>query len=143
MPGRGELTDRAWKEIEPLLPANGNGRRWRDHRQVINGILWRLRTGAPWRDMPERYGPWETAHERLRLWTMDGTWARILEHAVVKDDAIGNVEWTISVDSSAVRVHQHAAGARKKGDAKQIRSRPSLWQENAWEIGRASCRGRG
>lgn len=115
-----------------MLPANGNGRRWRDHRQVINGILWRLRTGAPWRDMPERYGPWKTAHERLRLWTMDGTWARILEHAVVKDDAIGNVEWTISVDSSAVRVHQHAAGARKKGDAKQIRSRPSLWQENAW-----------
>ncbi|MGH3389003.1 MAG: transposase [Actinomadura sp.] len=54
---RGELTDRAWARLEPLLPAaDGRGRRWRNHRQVINGILWRLRTGSPWRDVPERYG---------------------------------------------------------------------------------------
>lgn len=133
MPGRGELTDKAWREIEPLLPSNGRGRRWREHRQVINGILWKLRTGAPWRDMPERYGPWKTAHERLRIWTMDGTWEKILEHAVVKDDAIGEVEWAISVDSSVVRVHQHGAGARKKGAAHHRRSRPSQWRENAWD----------
>jgi transposase len=115
MAGRGELTDKAWAHIEPLLPPSRRGRQWRDHRQVINGILWKLRTGAPWRDLPERYGPWKTAHERLRKWTADGTWERILDEAVVKDDSIGNVEWIISVDSSAVRAHQHAAGARKKG----------------------------
>lgn len=67
--------------------------------------------------MPERYGPWKTAHERLRKWTADGTWDRILEHVIVKDDAVGAVEWTFSIDSSSVRAHQHAAGARKKGAA--------------------------
>ncbi|WP_425470665.1 IS5 family transposase [Saccharothrix australiensis] len=115
--GRGELTDRAWAAIEPLLPVSGRGRRWRDHRQVINAILWKLRTGAPWRDLPERYGPWKTAHERLRLWTADGTWQRILDRVIVKDDSVGGLEWIVSVDSSVVRAHQHAAGARKKGDA--------------------------
>jgi transposase len=113
--GRGELTDKAWAVIEPLLPANGGGRRWRDHRQVINAILWKLRTGAPWRDLPERYGPWKTAHERLRKWTADGTWDKILQAAIVKDDAVGEVEWVLSIDSTVVRAHQHAAGARKSG----------------------------
>jgi transposase len=84
---------------------------------VINAILWKLRTGAPWRDLPERYGPWKTAHERLRIWTSDGTWDRILDHVIVKDDSVGNVEWTVSIDSSSVRAHQHSAGARKKGAA--------------------------
>ena len=114
--GRGELTDAAWARIEPLLPsARRRGGQWRDHRQVINGILWKLRTGAPWRDLPERYGSWKTAHERLRRWTADGTWDRILDEVIVKDDAVGNVEWVFSIDSSSVRAHQHAAGARKKG----------------------------
>ena len=84
---------------------------------MINAILWKLRTGAPWRDLPERYGPWKTAHERLRKWTADGTWDRILEAVIVKDDAVGQVEWIVSVDSTVVRAHQHAAGARKKGAA--------------------------
>jgi transposase len=84
-----------------------------------------LRTGAPWRDLPERYGPWKTAHERLRIWTRDGTWDRILDHVIVKDDPVGNVEWTISIDSSNVRAHQHSAGARKKGAAPPPGSRTS------------------
>ena len=114
--GRGELTDKAWARIEPLLPPiESGGRQWRDHRQVINAILWKLRTGAPWRDLPERYGPWKTAHERLRIWTADGTWDRILDQVIVKDDAVGNVEWTFSIDSSNVRAHQHSAGARERG----------------------------
>ena len=117
--GRGEVTDKAWARIEPLLPTgSGPGRRWRDHRQVLNAILWKLRTGAPWRDLPERYGPWKTAHERLRLWTADGTWQKILDEVIVKDDSVGEVEWVISVDSSVVGAHQHAAGARKKGAAR-------------------------
>ena len=113
--GRGELTDKAWAVIEPLLPqSDGRSGRWRDHRQVINGILWKLRTGAPWRDLPERYGPWKTCHERLSRWSADGTWDKVLARAQVRDDGIP-VEWTVSVDSSVVRAHQHAAGARKKG----------------------------
>ncbi|WP_327368545.1 IS5 family transposase [Streptomyces sp. NBC_01217] len=116
MAGRGELTDAAWEQIRPLLPAvDGRGRPWRDHRQVIDGVLWRLRTGAPWRDLPERYGPWQTAYERFARWEADGTWARLLEHAQVRDDAVGRIEWTVSVDSTINRAHQHAAGARKKG----------------------------
>jgi transposase len=111
---RGELTEAAWEKIAPLLAQAGqrNGR-WRDHRQVINAILWKLRTGAPWRDMPERYGPWKTAHERLRRWTADGTWDRLLAHVQTKDDAVGEVVWVVQVDSSVVRAHQHAAGARR------------------------------
>ncbi len=123
MVGRGELTDKAWAVIEPLLPleTGQRGGRWRPHRQVINAILWKERTGAPWRDLPERYGPWKTAHERLRKWTADGTWDRILEHVIVKDDSIGtfedNIEFIVSIDSTSIRAHQHAAGARKKGAA--------------------------
>ena len=131
MVGRGELTDKAWTRIAPLLPVSGRGGQWRDHRQVLNGILWKLRTGAPWRDLPGRYGPWKTAHERLRKWTMDGTWERILAEVVVKGDAVGEVEWIISVDSTVVRAHQHAAGARKKGAVRQ-RSSPSSWTGKDW-----------
>lgn len=112
MVGRGVVTDVAWARIEPLLPFSGRGGQWRDHRQVLDGILWTLRTGAPWRDVPGRYGPWKTAHERLRKWTMDGTWEAIPADAVVKDDAVGEVQWMISVDPTVVRAHQHAAGTR-------------------------------
>ena len=116
MVGRGELTDKAWARVEPLLPpVESGGRRWRDHRQVINAILWKLRTGAPWRDLPERYGPWKTAHERLRIWTADGTWERLLDDVVVKDDSLGSLEWMI-IDSTNVRASPvavaRAPGAR-------------------------------
>ena len=76
--------------------------------------MWKLRTGAPWRDVPERYGPWKTLHERHRRWTADGTWDRILGHVQVHDDG-APVEWVVYVDSTIVRAHQHAAGARKRG----------------------------
>ncbi|WP_238598034.1 IS5 family transposase [Saccharothrix sp. ALI-22-I] len=113
---RGELTDAVWARIMPLLPrSNGRRGRWRDHRQVIDGLLWKVRTGAPWRDLPERYGPWKTCHERLRRWTADGTWDRILTQVQAHDDAVGTIEWAVSVDSTIARAHQHAAGARKRG----------------------------
>ena len=76
---RGEITDRAWEQIEPLLPQGGErGGRWREHRTVINSILWKLRTGSPWRDLPERYGPWQTCFDRFNRWRGDGTWDRLL-----------------------------------------------------------------
>ncbi|SEE51493.1 Putative transposase of IS4/5 family [Streptomyces sp. 2131.1] len=78
-------------------------------------MLWRLRTGGPWRDLPERYGPWQTAYERFARWEADGTWAHSLEQVQVRDDSAGAVEWTVSVDSTISRAHQHAADIRKKG----------------------------
>jgi transposase len=67
-----------------------------------------------WRDLPERYGPWQTCYDRFVRWRRDGTWDRLLAHAQTKSDAVGELEWVVSVDSSSVRAHQHAAGARKR-----------------------------
>jgi transposase len=73
-----ELTDQAFARVQPLLPANSRcGKPWRDHRQVLGGILWKLHTARPWRDVPSRYGPWQTCYSRLRRWQADGTWPRI------------------------------------------------------------------
>jgi transposase len=111
---RGELTDEAWKRIAPLLPENGRrGKQWKDHRKVVNGILWRIRTGAPWRDLPSRYGPWQTCYDRFARWRRDGTWDQLLAYAQMKSDAAGEVVWEVSVDSTISRAHQHAAGARR------------------------------
>jgi transposase len=118
---RHELTDAAWGRIAPLLPAHPRrGQRWRDHRSVLNGILWKLSTGVPWRDVPERYGPWQTLHARLLRWRGDGTWGRLLRHVQQRSDAVGELVWEVSVDSSVVRAHQHAAGG--KGGALSRRS---------------------
>jgi transposase len=73
-----ELTDQALTRVQPLLPANSRrGRPWRDHRQVLGGIVWKLHTGRPWRDVPVRFGPWQTCYSRLRRWQRDGIWPRI------------------------------------------------------------------
>lgn len=123
MVGRGEITDKAWERIAPLLPENGRrGGQWRDHRKVVNGILWKLRTGAPWRDLPSRYGPWQTCHDRLLVrWRRDGTWDRLLSRAQTKSDAVGEVEWEVSVDSSVLRAHQHASGAPRKPSREDLK----------------------
>ncbi|WP_406197352.1 IS5 family transposase [Streptomyces europaeiscabiei] len=110
---RGDLSDGEWERLRPFLPvSNGRCGRWRDHRQVINGIQYRVRTGVHWRDLPERFGPWKTVYERHRLWSADGTWERLLQQVQAAADAAGEIDWDISVDSTIVRAHQHAAGAR-------------------------------
>ncbi|MFE5486644.1 IS5 family transposase [Streptomyces sp. NPDC056527] len=112
--GRGDLTDAEWERLRPFLPvSNGRCGRWRDHRQVIDGILHRVRTGVQWRDLPERFGPWKTVYERHRLWSADGTWEHLLQQVQAEVDAAGEIDWDISVDSTIVRAHQHAAGARR------------------------------
>jgi transposase len=120
---RGEITDRAWEQIEALLPRmpGNRGGRWRDHRTVVNGILWKLRTGSPWRDLPERYGPWQTCFDRFNRWRRDGTWDRLLAHAQTKSDALEEIEWEVSVDDTLLRAHQHAAGARGKPSEKDVK----------------------
>lgn len=115
--GRADLSDAQWAVLEPLLPVGkkpGRPRRWQ-LRQLMDGIRWRTRTGAPWRDVPQRYGPWESVYGLFRRWQRDGTWAAILTSAQVRADAAGLITWDVSVDSTVARAHQHAAGARKKG----------------------------
>src|SRR5437016_3434066 len=85
-------------------------------RQLIDGIRWRLRVGSPWRDVPPRYGPWQTVYGLFRRWQRNGTWARILTGLQARADAAGLITWDISVDSTIARAHQHAAGARKQPD---------------------------
>ncbi|MGW7339953.1 transposase [Streptomyces sp. NPDC054808] len=82
---------------------------------LIDGIRWRTRTGAPWRDLPERYGPWDRAYDLFRRWQRDGTWKRIFEQLQAEADAKGLITWDVSVDSTIARAHQHPAGARKEG----------------------------
>ncbi|NGO15548.1 IS5 family transposase [Streptomyces sp. HC44] len=120
--GRGDLTDAEWERLRPFLPvSNGRCGRWRDHRQVIDGILHRVRTGVQWRDLPERFGPWKTVYERHRLWSADGTWERLLHQVQAAADATGDIDWDIAVDSTIVRAHQHAAGARTEPASARVK----------------------
>ncbi|MEV4049346.1 IS5 family transposase [Streptomyces sp. NPDC049744] len=110
------ITDAMWGRIEPLMPAEPvRGRRWADYRRTLEAIAWKYRTCSPWRDLPEELGSFQTAHKRLIRWAIDGTWARILAAVLATADADDDVEWTVSVDSTICRAHQHAAGAVKRG----------------------------
>ncbi len=81
---------------------------------MVNGILWKLSTGAAWRDLPERYGPWKTVYERFRRWSADGTWDGLLAHVQQHSDAVGAVDWTVAcVDSTTVRAHHMRPGPDK------------------------------
>jgi transposase len=112
---RGELTDEQWAQLQPLLPPKAHtGRPARDDRAVLNGILWILRTGAPWRDLPEHYGPWQTVYGRYRRWRLEGQWDRLLTAVQQLADGDGQLDWSIHyVDGTIVRAHQHAAGGKK------------------------------
>ena len=115
MTRRHELTDEEWALLAPLLPPAKpkTGRPSKDHRQIVNGILWRLGTGAPWRALPERYGPWQSVYTRFRRWRLAGVWDRALAAAQRQADAAGRVDWALHfVDGTVVRAHQHAAGAK-------------------------------
>src|SRR5262245_16582604 len=84
MARREELTDKQWAILEPLIPTparreDGRGRPWRENREVLNGILWILRSGARWKDMPERFPPFQTCHRRFQQWVRNGTLRKILE----------------------------------------------------------------
>lgn len=107
---RYELTDGEWSIIEPLLPNKPRGVPRVDDRRVLNGILWRFRTGSPWAEIPERYGPSTTCYNRFVRWRKAGVWDRLL--AAVSAAFEGEI---VMIDSTCVRVHQHGATG-KKGD---------------------------
>src|SRR5215213_10004352 len=113
---RHALTDDQWERLRPLLPPppRGRGRPRNDDRTVVEGILWRLATGAPWRDLPARFGSWRTVYSRFRRWQRAGVWDRALAALQAQGDARGELDWTLHfVDGTVVRAHQHAAGAKK------------------------------
>ena len=106
---RYDLTDFEWSVIEPLLPMDRRGPKPKNNRQIINGMFYVLRAGSPWRDLPERYGPYTTVYNRFNRWRKAGIWDRLMD-AIVKAHG-GKVQM---IDSSIVRVHQHASGVKKR-----------------------------
>ena len=108
---RHEIADAHRERIEDFLPGQPGdpGVTAKDNRLFVNAVLWIAKTGAPWRDLPERFGPWGTAWRRFDRWSRKGVWGRVFEELQDPD-----LEWMI-IDSTVVRAHQHAAGAPKKG----------------------------
>lgn len=118
MSTRPELTDDQWAALAPHLPPQRarTGRPAKDHRLVVEGILCRLRTGVPWRDLPERYGPWESVYTRFRRWQEAGVWDRALAALQAEADARGDLDWSLHfLDATNIRAHPDAAGAKKGG----------------------------
>ena len=114
----GDLTEAQWQRLQPHLPPEKprTGRPNEDHRRILNGILWVLRTGAPWRDLQRRYGPMGTVSSRFYRWRALGVWDRVLAALQAEADARGEVDWDLHfVDATIIRAHQHAAGARRDG----------------------------
>jgi transposase len=111
---RHALTDREWLRLAPLLPPKSRkGRPPKDHRLILDALLWLARTGAPWRDLPERFGPWRTVATRFHRWTRSGLWERILSALRRIADARGRIDWDVHmVDGTSVRAHRHAAGGK-------------------------------
>jgi transposase len=117
---RYELSDRRWARIAPFLSPRPRpdrvGRPPCDHRAILNGILWILHTGAPWRDLPERYGRWETVFARFNRWRRDGTWSRIATALLDELDDKGLIDHDLHcIDGTVIRASRAAAGAGKKG----------------------------
>lgn len=113
---RYELSESQFKLIADLLPTNsGRGGKWNDHRTTLNGIFWILHSGAQWRELPERYGKWQSVYDRFNRWRRDGTIDRILERLQFKLNEEGYIDLdTWSIDATVVRASRSAAGARKK-----------------------------
>ncbi len=109
------LTDQMWARTEPLLPSlkGAMGRPMREHRMLVEGAIYRFRTGVAWRDLPAEFGPWQTVWKRHHRFSTDGTWDRVLGALQAQADAAGELDWQVSVDSTIARVHQHGATAAR------------------------------
>lgn len=125
---RHALTDEQWSRLRPLLPLppQGRGRPRTDDRLIVEAILWRLTVGAPWRDLPQRFGSWQTVYSRFRRWQQAGVWERALATLQADADARDDLDWARHfLDGTTVRAHQHAAGA-KKGAAIRLSVAPAV-----------------
>lgn len=114
---RYEISPQQWEQIKDLFPVKTSkrGRPSRSHHEIFNGILWVLFSGASWRDVPERYGPWKTVYDRFSRWTKDGTIDKVLSHLQMKLDKQGLLDYSKwMVDSTTARAHKSAAGGSKK-----------------------------
>ena len=114
--GQFDLTDAQWAVLVPLLPTSkrpGRPSLW-TKRQLIDGMRWRVRVGASWRDVPVEYGSWSAVYALFRRWQRDGTWRQIVTALHCLADAAGRISWDVSANSTIARAHQHTAGARKK-----------------------------
>lgn len=108
---RYEISDEEWETVKEMLPPERTGKPGRpsgDNRTALNGILWIARSGASWRDLPERYGSWSTLYDKFKRWSDAGVFERIFEELAVDSDM-----QDLSIDSTSIKVHQHAAGAKK------------------------------
>ncbi len=101
--------------LAPLLPRAATVRPQVADRQVINGVVYKIRTGISWRDLPERYGPCKTVYTRFRRYALDGVFTRALQQIQARADAAGDIDWLVQIDSTIVRPHQHAAAIGRKG----------------------------
>src|SRR5947199_4751553 len=118
---RYELSTRQWERLAPLLPHprhhGSRGHPWLPHHRALNGILWVLHTGAPWRDVPERYGPWETVFKLFNRWRVAGTWVRLVTSLLDELDDRGQIDHDLwCIDGSVIRASRAAAGATAEGD---------------------------
>jgi transposase len=122
------LSDSQWDRIKDLLPDNGHrGGQWKDHRPMIDGILWALADGGRWRNLPKEFGPWQSAYDRFRRWVRTGLWDKVLRRLQARKMNSDEIDWELfCIDGTVVRAHQSAAGAsKKKGPRASRRTTPS------------------
>src|ERR1035437_5863329 len=119
------LTEPMWARLEPLLPREqgGMGRPRLDNRPIVEAILWKHRTGAPWSDLPESFGPWNTVFTRFNRWNRNRVWQRVLE--ALRGEA--DCEW-VMVDGTVIRAHQHAAGVKGRPTSKRLGARAAVFR---------------
>jgi transposase len=125
---RHSLTDEQWELIAPLVPLSTatTGRPPRDRRVMFEGMFWTLSTGAPWRDLPERFGPWQTVYDHFSKWRRSGVLDRIVEVLQIKLDQAGLIDWDLwCVDGASVRAARAAAGADKKASTGTLMNPPT------------------
>jgi transposase len=149
---RHEVTDQEWEFLSPLIPAKhaGIGRPPSDPRVMLNGIMWILKTGAPWRDLPPRFGPWQTVYDYFSRWRDAGVYDRVLEALHIRLDENGQIDWDLwCIDGSSVRAARAAAGADKKvSNATKTSRKTTLWAARAadsqasstWLLTARACR---
>lgn len=148
---RHELTDEQWAIIAPFVPPSRSrtGRPPRDRRILINGIFWILHTGAPWRDLPERFGPWQTVYHHFAKWRRDGVFAQIVDALQIRLDDKGLIDWDLwCIDGANVRATRAAAGACKKvSTATRTSRKTTVWaaaeagldRSSTWLLTVAEC----